>query len=333
LAARKGIIVVNSAGNDGFDANHNTLGAPADADSIITVGAVTNSGIRSSFSSVGNTVDGRTKPDVMAMGSSVYVADPSNSTGYTLSSGTSFSCPLTAGVCALLLSYNPGLTNIQVRDALRNTASQHTAPDRLMGWGIVNALLAAQFFPLPVEFTSFTGMFKSNVIDLHWVTATEINNRGFEVQKQFPGGSFITIGFVNGNGTTSVPSSYFFSDKNPVHGTNVYRLRQVDNNGESKFSSEVFVDFATPGNFVLYQNYPNPFNPSTTIKFYLSVASNIKILLYNILGSEIKILFNGPASPGDHNLELNAASLQSGVYFVKLSAGDFHKTIKISLAK
>ena len=145
LAARKGIIVVNAAGNEGDDATHNTLLAPADADSIITVGAVTISGIRSSFSSVGNTVDGRIKPDVMALGSNDYIADASKQTSYTSGSGTSFACPLTAGVCAQLLSFNDKLTPMQVRDALRNTASQHNSPDRHMGWGIIDALGALNY--------------------------------------------------------------------------------------------------------------------------------------------------------------------------------------------
>ena len=69
LAAGKGIVVVNSAGNSGLNTSHNTLNAPADGDSVFTIGAVTSSGTRSSFSSVGPTVDGRTKPDLMAMGS------------------------------------------------------------------------------------------------------------------------------------------------------------------------------------------------------------------------------------------------------------------------
>ena len=332
IAARKGIVVVNSAGNDG-NSTHNTLGAPADADSIITAGAVDNTGNRSSFSSVGPTVDGRTKPDVMAMGSNVTVANPSSTTGYTTASGTSFSCPLTAGACALILSYNPRLTNIQLRNALRSTASLHTAPNNLMGWGIVNALLAAQFYPLPVEITTFTGQTTGNQIDLRWVTATESNNRGFEIQKQFAGGTFSAIGFVNGNGTTSIPSSYFFADSKPLPGINIYRLRQIDNNGASKLSPEVAVDFTGPDKFILYQNYPNPFNPTTKIKYYLPVSSNIKIQLYSILGNEIKTLFNGPVSAGDHDLELNATNLASGVYFVKLSAGDYQKTIKITLSK
>jgi serine protease AprX len=145
LAARKGIIVVNSAGNEGDNPTHNTLDAPADADSIITVGAVTITGDRSNFSSVGNTVDGRTKPDVMALGTDDFIADTLSTTSYLTGSGTSFSCPLVAGVCAQLLSYNSKLTPIQVRDALRNTASQHTSPDRHMGWGIIDALAALNY--------------------------------------------------------------------------------------------------------------------------------------------------------------------------------------------
>jgi subtilisin family serine protease len=146
-AASLGIVVVNSASNDGYNASHNTLGAPADGDSVITAGAVDYSGIRSSFSSVGPTVDGRFKPDIMALGSGDVVASPSNDHNYTTASGTSFSCPLSAGVAALILCSNPNLTPMQVRDAMRNTASQNSNPDNLYGWGILNALAALNYFP------------------------------------------------------------------------------------------------------------------------------------------------------------------------------------------
>lgn len=142
LAVKKGIVVVNSAGNEGYHSTHNTLGAPSDGDSVLAIGAVTSSGSRSSFSSVGNTVDGRIKPDVMAMGSSVRVASTFSTSGYTTASGTSFSCPLAAGVVALLLEYNPNLTPIQVNDLLRSTASNAASPNREYGWGIINALEA-----------------------------------------------------------------------------------------------------------------------------------------------------------------------------------------------
>lgn len=144
IAASRGILVVNSAGNGGNVAlPANTLGAPADGDSVLAVGAVDASGVRSSFSSVGPSADGRIKPDVTAMGSAVRLASSSNPATYTNLNGTSFSCPLTAGAAALIMEAKPHATNQQIMDALRTTASQAGAPDRLYGYGIINATAAA----------------------------------------------------------------------------------------------------------------------------------------------------------------------------------------------
>ena len=138
LAVERGVIVVNSAGNEGYNELRNTLIAPADGKKVIAAGAVTSSSIRSSFSSVGPTVDGRIKPDVAAMGSSVYVASSVDSLGFGYSSGTSFSCPLTSGAIALLLSAYPELTPSQVYEAITSTASQAENPDNLLGYGIID---------------------------------------------------------------------------------------------------------------------------------------------------------------------------------------------------
>jgi len=142
LAVNKGIIVSNSAGNNGSNSTRNTLGGPADGDSVLTVGAVTSTGSRSSFSSVGPTTDvpPRIKPDVMAMGSSNYYASSSGITSYSSGSGTSFSCPLTSGVCALVLAANKDLTPMQVRGILRKFASNSSSPNNQMGWGIIDAM-------------------------------------------------------------------------------------------------------------------------------------------------------------------------------------------------
>lgn len=151
LAVAKGISVFNSAGNNGLDANHNTLAAPADGDSVISIGSITAEGNRSGFSSVGPTFDGRIKPDVMAVGSSVYAAAPGGRTNYTITSGTSLACPIAAGIAALLLQKNDTLSPMQIREILRNTASQPASPDRLMGWGIMNALTAINGVPSSIE--------------------------------------------------------------------------------------------------------------------------------------------------------------------------------------
>ena len=143
-AAARGVVVVTSAGNEG-NSSWRFISAPADADSVITVGAVDADGSRSSFSSFGPTADGRTKPDVAALGRNVYVARPNGAYGF--SNGTSFSSPMVAGVVAQLLEADPTLNPIEIRAVLRATASQSSAPDNALGWGVVDALAALAALP------------------------------------------------------------------------------------------------------------------------------------------------------------------------------------------
>lgn len=148
LAVGKGIAVFVSAGNEGHHATRNTLGAPADGDSVVAVGAVDNTGSRAYFSSVGPTSDGRIKPDIMAMGQGVRVASSWTTTGYGYSSGTSFSCPIAAGVAALILSQRPWITPLELTAALKSTANNANNPNREYGWGIINALAALNSIPV-----------------------------------------------------------------------------------------------------------------------------------------------------------------------------------------
>ena len=332
-ATHLGIVVVNSAGNEGYSSSHNTLGAPSDGDSVIAAGAVGLSGSRSSFSSVGPTVDGRFKPDIMALGDGDVVASPYGDHSYSYASGTSFSCPLSAGVAALILSANPGLTPMQVRDAMRNTASQNSSPDNQYGWGILNALDAVNYFPTPVELQSFSAAVVSGKVNLEWITATEKNNRGFEIEKKSKGTDYSTIGFVQGSGTVSTPNHYRFVDENSTKGFFTYRLKQLDFDGSYTYSNEVTVDVPAAGDFVLEQNYPNPFNPSTKINYSVPNGSGVKLILYDILGNQVKVLSNEFKEAGNYSFTLNAEGLSSGVYIVRLNAGTTNKVIKITLAK
>lgn len=243
-AVSLGIFVVNSAGNSGYDV-HNTLGAPADGDSVIAVGSVTSSGTRSGFSSVGPTVDGRIKPDLMAMGSNNYVAcNGSNSCYSSWGSGTSWSCPMVAGAAALLLEADPNLTPMQLAALMKSTASKSTNPDNLYGWGVINTYAALQSLLTDAE--------------------------------------------------------------------NINKV---------------------PEDFYLFQNYPNPFNPSTKIRFAVPEKSNVKIYLYDILGSEISVILDEEINPGVREIELNGSNLTSGVYLLRMIANNYQQTIKISLLK
>ena len=138
MAAARGIVVVNSMGNEGNDPWLYMI-APADGDSVLSIGAVDIDGDRTGFSSVGPTYDGRIKPDVMALGASAYVATTGDTASYGYASGTSFSCPLTAGAVGLLVQARPEWSPMEIIEALRSTATQSSSPDTLMGWGIVQA--------------------------------------------------------------------------------------------------------------------------------------------------------------------------------------------------
>jgi subtilisin family serine protease/subtilisin-like proprotein convertase family protein len=145
LAAGRGLLVVNSAGNS-RGSSHSYVGAPADGDSVLTVGAVYLDGTVTSFSSPGPTVDGRVKPEVTALGFANTVVDPNDDQLYMTASGTSFSCPLIAGVVALMLERVPQLTPPQIIEALQQTGSQSSNPDNDLGWGIIDAWAAATWF-------------------------------------------------------------------------------------------------------------------------------------------------------------------------------------------
>lgn len=171
IAASRGILIVNSAGNEGLSlSGRNTLVSPSDSAHVLAAGAVNFQGSRTRFSSVGPTADGRIKPDVMAMGESVYSASPTDVDEYEFINGTSFSCPLVAGAAALILEVNPSWSNQDIMTAIRSTASRFDSPDNSNGWGIVDARKAA-FYPL-----------KSIHAPLHFTVSRRENNYGFFIQ-------------------------------------------------------------------------------------------------------------------------------------------------------
>jgi len=139
MAVRKGIFVLNAAGNEG-NGPWTYVGVPADADSICTVGSVNGSGVHSGFSSVGPTADGRIKPDLSSMGEGSYVCSP----GFNFGSGngTSYATPILAGAVACLMQANPTKTNMQILQALKSSASKSTTPDNDYGWGIPDMCMA-----------------------------------------------------------------------------------------------------------------------------------------------------------------------------------------------
>ena len=152
LASSKGILVVNSAGNSGGN-DWYYIGAPADGDSVLAVGAVNNLGDIASFSSRGPTFDGRIKPNVCAQGVSTVVADLDST--IRLANGTSFSSPIIAGLSACLWQVNPSYTNMDIFYAIQQSAHLYNNPNDSLGYGIPNFFQAY----LDVISSSLTGDF------------------------------------------------------------------------------------------------------------------------------------------------------------------------------
>jgi hypothetical protein len=194
--------------------------------------------------------------------------------------------------------------------------------------------------PLPVELTSFIASVNDNHIDLHWKTATEINNFGFEIERLMEGklltsrGVWEKIGFVEGYGSSNAEKEYNFTDKNvSLAGKYFYRLKQIDTDGSFDYSEVVEVELTAPSKFGISQNYPNPFNPVTTIKYTLPKTGYVTLKVYNTLGEEVAVLVNEIKEAGIYNVGFDASKLSGGVYFYRIVAGKISQVKKMILLK
>jgi hypothetical protein len=198
---------------------------------------------------------------------------------------------------------------------------------------------------VPVELISFSSSVEGNTVNLSWQTATEINNHGFEIERASslsvptPGGTTLsqdwrTIGFVEGNGTTSEPQQYFYSDRLTDIATSklFYRLKQVDFDGSFEYSKILEAEIALSV-FSLEQNYPNPFNPSTIISWQSPVSSYQTLKVFDILGNEVATLVDEFKPAGKYEVEFDASEIPSGVYFYQLKTENFIETKKMILLR
>jgi len=173
---------------------------------------------------------------------------------------------------------------------------------------------------VPVELTSFVANVVDRSVVLNWITATEVNNQGFEIQRSEDEASFSNIGFVPGFGTTTEPKSYSYTDQSVTSGTYYYRLKQIDYDGSFTYSSVVEVEVSLPTVLSLEQNYPNPFNPTTTIQFSVPVDAQVKVNIYNLVGERVAEVVSGNFAAGTHKVNFSASTLTSGIYFYQLEA-------------
>lgn len=186
-----------------------------------------------------------------------------------------------------------------------------------------------QNMPLPVELMSFSAEVGSNnKVTLSWETATEVNNYGFEIERQMSevnnqNSEWKKIGFVEGHGNSNSQKFYEFIDTEVTSGKYNYRLKQIDIDGTFEYSEIVEVDLGLPSQFSLSQNYPNPFNPTTKIKYQLPKAAEVSLKVFDVLGNEIANLVNKKQPAGFYEVEFDASDLSSGVYLYKIISGHY----------
>ncbi len=187
---------------------------------------------------------------------------------------------------------------------------------------------------VPVELTSFNAVANNGQVDLSWATASETNNRGFEVERSSDNVNFTSVAFIDGKGTTTNTSNYSYTDKVNAAGALYYRLKQVDFDGTFAYSNTVEVNNSVVTDFNLFQNYPNPFNPSTSIRFSVAETGLATLKVFNVTGEVVAELFNSNVEKGTVQIvNFDASNLTSGVYFARLTQGNNVKNIKLILNK
>ncbi|MEO8447738.1 MAG: sialate O-acetylesterase [bacterium] len=193
---------------------------------------------------------------------------------------------------------------------------------------------------LPVELSTFGFSVTKRDVSLYWSTNSEQNNSGFEIQRfqQQVNSSWEKAGYINGNGSTNSVNAYSFVDRGLISGRYLYRLKQIDFNGNYKYydlNNEVVISI--PLNFNLYQNYPNPFNPVTKINYDIPFDSKIVIKVIDNSGKEAAEILNEVQNAGYHTVSFDGSNFPSGIYYYKLivSSGNqkFVSTRKMLLIK
>ena len=199
----------------------------------------------------------------------------------------------------------------------------------------------------PVELISFSAVVNKSDVELSWITATELNNSGFEVERKAPlnpykGETFEnwkSIGFVPGRGTTTESTAYSYTDKNLSSGSYNYRLKQIDYDGLFKYYNlNETIKIINQFSFILEQNYPNPFNPATTISYSIPEDGIVTLKVFDALGTELTTLVNEEKSAGEYVIKFDAREISSGTYFYKLNLKGvngkiFNSTMKMMIIK
>jgi len=342
LAAKKGILFVVAAGNEGGTAWHYIM-TPADGDSVLAVGAVNTSGTVGSFSSYGPSSDGQVKPDVASVGVNAMVQSTANTVA--TGSGTSFACPNMAGLSTILWQAFPEVNNMRIARALREAGSIASAPDDRIGYGIPD--LKSAFGKLLTEFATSNTTNNGCRISINW-TSKDVGAMKYEIERKAPGETnFSKVGeLVPTAGVSLATHSYEFNNTLATGASGIfsYRIRQIIDTEAATFTA-IYIDttvanlaspcvvtgVVNPGtinNYVVVRPNPAVGSTATLIIETTDAIKSMPILVYNMQGRLVQRLQESKGS-GKKIIDLSVGKLAKGKYFINV----YNKNVLIGTAE
>lgn len=329
LAAKKGMLVIIAAGNEGNSAWHYVM-TPADADSVLTVGAVNVNGNKGSFSSFGPAADGRIKPDVMSVGAPGIIASAGN--GITAGPGTSYAAPKMAGLATCLWQAFPEVNNMRIIDVLRKSSSAADNPTDSIGYGIPDMKKA--FSILLKEFTTSDVTVENCNATLSW-TSKDISAMEYEIERKLSNeNDYIKIGELQPQtGITLATHNYSFQDAiaDINAGTISYRVKQITDTSASGYT-EIYIDTLAlsftgcPGSPVITDvkatAAPNP-PVDDEIILIVETPGAIASLIINVYDNSGRLLHQQKESKtaGRSFYSIPSARLSKGKYIITVNDG------------
>lgn len=328
-AAQKGLLVFNSAGNEG-NSYWRQIITPSDGDSVVAVGAVNSTGTVASFSSYGPSGDGRVKPDLASVGLSAVVQ--SSGGGIGVANGTSFACPNLAGLGTCLWQGFPEFNNMKVIDALKRSAHKYNSPDDRVGYGIPN--LKNAFAILLAEYATMNATISNCQTSITW-RSKDVESMQYLVERKLPGElTYTTLRTLPASpGTLLSNRTYTYTDLLTNNaGVITYRISQIiDTSTAGK--QTVFLDsmqvnlnsscVTIGGEENKVKVFPNPAN-NNNLHISVNTPTASSVVWIRIYDRSGKLAYQqrGAKPAGSTVFDLSTLQLASGNYLVNVWDGE-----------
>jgi hypothetical protein len=317
FAAKKGIISVIAAGNEGSSGWH-FISTPGDADSALTVGAVNTSRQVASFSSYGPSSDGQVKPDVAAVGFGAVIASSGNGQP-TFGNGTSFACPNMAGITTCLWQAFPEVNNMTIIQTLQQAGDRATTPDNRTGYGIPDVKKA--YVMLLKKLYTQQVVLNNCKTSLQWTVKGDTSARFVIERKLASDAGYNTINSQQATGAYAAKTFTYTDDLSALPLQSVkYRIKMSISADTSFYLDSATINYnatcvVNPGNTEKITVAPNPVNNILTVNIVRNTAVDVKIIVYTTAGQKIYTILNQQPSGGQlYNIPVSA--LSAGVYEV-----------------